>query len=258
MGYPSYYLDVVSENDPHNGSVLQKFGRNDNVGTSFVPVCFGGFYRTPQVSGATQLRVKAGNANDTSDGSGARSVFIEGIDANGELATETLATNGESAGSNSVNSYIRVFRGYVLTTGTYGTQLAGSHSADITIENAAGTEDWLTIDSNGFSRGQSEIGAYTVPKGKAAYILDFEYSVDTSKVSKLLLFRRNNILDTAAPYSAIREVFSFEALVSAGEYSFDAPLGPFEEYTDVGFLGTSNNSGGTINVAFSILVRDKE
>ena len=44
---------------------LDKFSRNSTVGTSFEPLCEGGVYQTPQVSGATPLRIAAGgNAAD--------------------------------------------------------------------------------------------------------------------------------------------------------------------------------------------------
>ena len=154
--------------------IVHKFGHNNAVTTTFAPLCQGGIWRTPQPAAATQVRVKAGNANDTAAGSGARAVMIEGRNALGEIVTETLATAGASAGANSTNSYIRIHRAFVSASGTYATATAstGSQSADIVIENAAGTEDWLTIESSGLTAGQSEIGAYMIPKGFDGFIIN--------------------------------------------------------------------------------------
>jgi hypothetical protein len=39
--------------------VVHKFGRNLAVGTSFVPVCLGGIYNTPQVGSETRIFSKS-------------------------------------------------------------------------------------------------------------------------------------------------------------------------------------------------------
>jgi hypothetical protein len=259
MSFNDYFLEAVAENAGNGSYVVNKFGHNAAVGTSPVPIAHGGIYRTPQVGGATALRVKAGDADDASDGTGARSIYIEGINASGDKVSEVIPTNGESAGSNSTNTYIRLYRAYVYESGTYGTQSAGSHAADIVIENSAGTADWLTIDldSGSFADGQSEVGAFTVPRGKTAYLLNIEYSVDVSKTTVLYLYKRNNILQTSAPYKAIRKQFGIAAAKAAGDIQFKCPL-KFEELTDIGFLAAVDNSTASVSVQFSLLIRDNE
>lgn len=257
-GAGPYYLEAAAGNVPANAEVIHKFGHNSLIGATFSPISFGGVYRTPQVSGATQVRVKAGNTNDTAVGTGARTVQIEGINATGELTTEVLTTNGTSAGTNSVNSYIRIFRAFVVSSGTYASQTAGSHAADVVIENAAGTEDWVTINSSSFSDSQSDVGAYTVPKGKAAYITKISYSVDTAKVTSFILFKRDNILQTAAPYSPMRKQLGIASAARDTSIVYDIPLGPFEEHTDIGFMAKVASGTAEASVQFDILLRDKE
>ena len=250
----TFYLDV-SESGQSKYSVVHKFGRNDAVGTSYEPVSVGGIYRTPQVSGATALRVKAGNANDASDGSGARTIFLEGIDENGDLASETISTNGESAGTASTTTFIRLFRAYVATTGTYATASAGSHAASIVIENSAGTEDWLTIDVTGYPRSQSEIAAYTVPNGKEAYIKNIFLYVESTKPTDILFYRRQNILDTSVPYQAARLVYEAIGVDGPIALARDMPIGPFPANTDIGFLAQAANSA-EVSVNFDILLKN--
>jgi len=249
----SYYSDI-SEGNTSGKSVIHKFGRHLGVGTSFVPISVGGIYRTPQPAAATTLRIKAGNAADTSNGAGARTVYIEGLNASGVLTSETLTTNGASAGTASSNSYIRLFRAYVATSGTYATSAAGSHTASIVIENSAGTENWATIDATNFPKGQSEIGVYSVPLGYTAYIKNIDIHVETSKPANVLLFQRQNILETAAPYTAMRAVYNVIGTVDEVILPREMPLGPFPALTDLGFMGRVASTSASVSVFYDIIL----
>jgi len=117
-----------------NAEVTHRFGMA-TVGTTFVPIADGLAYRTPQAGSATALRIKAGgNANDTAAGTGARSVRLTGLNATGVVVSETIATAGASASAATTATFIRLFDAEVVDSGTYGTQDAGSHAADIVID----------------------------------------------------------------------------------------------------------------------------
>ena len=252
-----YFLEAAAKTENSNAEIIQKFGLSDSVGTTFTPLTIGNIYRTPQSTGATTLRIKAGNVADTALGLGARAIYIEGLNAAGELTHEILNTAGASASSVSVNSYMRLYRAYVCESGTYATASAGSHVADIVIENSAGTEDWATIRVNGMAVAQSEIGAYTVPKGKEAYILGAKVSVDTTKITSVLFFKRENILETAAPYTAMRKQLGSSSIVRDYTMESEAPHGVYPELTDIGFMAKVSSGTATVEVEFDILLRDK-
>lgn len=263
MGVTSYPLSGAPDFDIEIArgrvagyEVVQLFGRNEAVGTSFEPVAIGGIYRTPQPASATALRVKAGNANDTAAGSGARSVFIEGINASGALVSETLTTAGTSASSNSTNSYIRLLSARVATSGTYATASAGSHAAAIVIENSAGTEDWLTIPNGDFPLGQSEVGVYTIPTGKVGYIREMVISTESNKTATIALFQRQNILQAAAPYSAMTIVNQYAGFSGSFQVPLKSPLGPFPASTDVGFMAKVASTAAIVSVNFELLLID--
>ena len=241
-----------------NYSVIHKFGRNIGITTSFLPVALGGIYRMPQVAGATKLRVKAGNTNDTALGSGARSITIQGLDATGALVTEDLPTAGLAAGANSTNTYIRLFRAYIATAGTFSTTTGGAQAADIVIEDAAGSEDWLTISATDFDRGQSQVACYTVPLGKTGYIQSYDASVDikAAKPISLLLMQRQNILETAAPYTALRTVEEFDGIEAEMSRIREVPLGPFPALTDLIWLGKAAATSG-VSINFTIMLVDE-
>jgi len=237
-------------------SVVHKFGRNVAVGTTFVPIAFGGIYQTPQVAGATTLRVAAGNAADTSDGAGAREVTVQGLDANGEAVTEAIVTAGASASAVTSNSYIRLYRFFVSKSGTYATQSAGSHTGDIVIENGTGGTTWGTIDATDFPKGQSEIAVYSIPSGKTGYIHSVAGFSDTSRITNIILFQRTNILQTAAPYDAMRLILTER--LNGGDFALQplAPWGPFVGPTDIGWMGKVEASTSEIDIDFEIRLHD--
>jgi len=235
-------------------SIVHKFGRNSAVGTTFVPVCNGGIFRTPQPAAATALRVKAGNAADTAAGAGARSVTVQGIDETGAIVTETLATAGASASAPTSATFIRLLRFYVETSGTYASQSAGSHVGDIVIENAAGTENWATITSAGFARGQSQIGVYTIPRGYAGYLTDVEMSSESTKLINLNFYTRSGILRSAAPYSPMRLQRELVGVEGNSVQQFRFPKGPYPELTDIGCMAKVSSSTADVSVDFTMVL----
>jgi hypothetical protein len=248
-----FNLDVARGINPKI-SILHKFGRNKAVSTTYAPISIGGVYQTPQVSGATTLRVKAGNANDTSNGTGARTITLVGLNASGQEITETISTAGASNGTASTNAFLRLYRAHVATSGTYGTSAAGSHSADIVIENSAGGTTWATIDYGNFPKGQTEIGVYTVPLGYNAYINNISFSVESTKVASVLLFQRQGILDTAAPYSSIRLIYNLNGVDGTTDISDSIPVGPYPALTDIGFMSRVTSGTAIVSVNFEVIL----
>jgi len=253
----TYLTKVADEQYGDTADIVHKFGRNPSVGTSFVPVSFGGVYQTPQVGSATALRIKAGgNANDTAAGTGAREVTLIGLDANGNEITEAIATAGASASSATTNSFIRLYRAYVSASGTYATASAGSHSASITIENSAGGTDWATIDATSFPLSQTEIAVYSVPTGKKAFLLSAFAFTDSNKTTNIICFQRGNILETAAPYTAMREVFEITSGGGETELVTKGAIGPFVGPLDIGFMAKIDTGTAEVDVDFELLVVD--
>lgn len=235
-------------------SIVHKFGKNDAVGTSVVPLCLGGIYRMPQVANATALRVKAGNSNDTAAGSGAREITLTGLDETGAEVVETLATAGASPSANTDTTYIRLYRALVSGSGTYPANIgANSQAAAVVIENAAGSEDWLTINA---IMAQSHVGAYSVPLGKTAYINSFLTTVDSNKPHDLLMFVRENILQTVVPYSGFRNMLHIIGLEDSLIPAFDVPLGPFPALADIVWASKVTANTASVSIDFEIMLKN--
>jgi len=247
----------VSRGNILNAEVTHIFGLA-NVATTFAPISDGLNYRTPQVGSATALRIKAGgNAADTAAGAGARSVRLTGLNASGNVVTETLATAGASASAASSAQFIRLFKAEVVDSGTYGTQAAGSHVGNIVIENAAGGTNWATIPVNGFATSTTSIGSYTIPKNHTGFVEGISIAVEGAKLVDVLMLKRGGVLDTAAPYEPIQRVQEWIGIENTLVDDFKMPL-MFEELTDIGMLGKVSNGTGYITVQMDILLLKNE
>jgi len=240
---------------------IKKFGRNPSVGTTFEPVDIGGIYRTPQSSAATTVRIKSGgNAADTAAGAGARQITLQGTDENFNEVTDTLATAGASASASTTTTFTRIYRAFVSQSGTYATSSTGSHVGDIVVENTAGTQDWLTIESTNFPKGQSEIGAYTVAAGKTGHVKLRNLSIDSGKTIDLAFFSRSNCDETAAPYTAMRAQSVVNGISGGSIEAFgevDIPFGPYVGPTDLGFMARVSAGTASVAVEFEIFIIDE-
>ncbi len=109
---------------------------------------------------AETLNIVSGSANDASAGTGARTVRVEGLDANGNWAEETFTLNGTTPVV-STSTWLRVVRAFIVGAGSGGTN-AGA----ITIKHNTTTANIFAVIKAG--RGMSMNAVFTVPTGKVA------------------------------------------------------------------------------------------
>ena len=134
---------------------IHKFGLNTAVGTSFETIWDGNnTYTYPSSAGTATVT----SSNTSADNAG--TVEVEGLDANYDVATETI-TIGGSAGS---TSFIRVYRAVMKTANT-----GNANVGDITI----------TVSSTAVAKiqagyGQSLMCVYTVPRNHIAYLMQID------------------------------------------------------------------------------------
>jgi hypothetical protein len=233
-------------------SVVHKFGRNEAVGTTPEPVSLTGVYQTPTV--LTSIEIVSGSADDTAAGTGAQKVFIQGLSTDWELTSEIVTMNGTTPVA-LTNQYFRLFRSYVYESGTYATAAAPSHAGVITIRTAGAGASWLVInDVSVFAKGQSQCAVYTVPSGYTAYISGIDIHVEATKPATIFLFKREGADIVTSPYSAMRLVKEWDGLDGSSNYSESAPLGPFPEKTDIGFMARVASGSARVAVDFEILL----
>lgn len=139
---------------------VAKFGSNPDVDSGTDEDCWsaGGDYEF-QASAQT-IEVLSDSANDTAAGTGAKTIRVFGLDANWELQEEDVTLNGTTPVTLG-ETYLRIFRAYVLTAGTIET-----NDGTITIRT-----DGLTTQAEiPAGRGQTLMAIYTIPEGYTGYI----------------------------------------------------------------------------------------
>jgi len=247
------FLIEVAKGNVAGHSIVNKFGFNDSVGSTLAPITDGAVYQTP--TSAIALEILSSDANDTSAGSGARTVTIEGLDSNFDEQSETITMNGTSVVA-AASSYTRIFRMYVATSGTYATSMAGSHAGAITLRTASAGATWATLalSVSSFPVGQTEIGIYTIPSGYTGYLLSKHISIESTKVPNVLWFRREGADDVSAPFSPMRLFERHHGTAAEVTYSPPGPAITLPEKTDIGAMGYVATGTAAVAVEFQILL----
>jgi len=243
-------VDIVKGEVPGH-TVIHKFGRNSAVSSSFVPICESGFYRTPTTN--TALEVVSTDADDNASGAGARTIYYEGLQVqSGSLVvvSDVVELDGTTAVA-LPDSLIRLYRWYVASSGVYASQSVGSHQGDISIQESGAGNVWAKIAIDTFGRGQSQIGAYTVPTGYSAFMTDITSSVESDKEAEILLFQRNGVLNTTAPYDPMRLVTEISSAKGVQSINFSSPL-KFEEETDIIFFAKQKKGDTPATIDFTL------
>lgn len=156
----------VSRGQIQGHSTVIVFGYNPDVDTSEESVWpDGGTIPHPTV--ASVLKISSSSTDDTSNGTGARTVFIEGLDGNYAVVSETVTLNGQTA-VNTTNSYLYINSFYVVTVGSGGAN-AGNINAGtgtVTLGVPAVLYDIIAVGYN-----QRTTAHYCVPAGYTGYLI---------------------------------------------------------------------------------------
>lgn len=248
------FLTQVRLGEIDGYSIEDKFGTRLSLSTSLIPITSVGTYQTP--TSAQSLEILSSSGSDTAAGVGAQRVIVIGLSSTGAIQQESVVMNGTTAVA-LVNQYIRVFRMYVSSSGTYATLTAGSHVGTITLRGAGGGVSWaeISVHSGGLGLGQSQIGCYTVPLGKTAILLSHDYSVDANKAVNLYFFKREDILDVTTPFQPMRLQSVYHG-ITGGKNTPKLSRPSFPELTDIGFMGNTTTGTADCSVEFEMLLID--
>lgn len=160
--------------------VLTRAGVNPDIDTGAIESLWGqgGLYVFPP--SASVMTVSSSSTADTAAGTGARTVLVQGLDANYLEIQETVALNGQTA-VNTVNSYLRINTLTVLTAGS-GATAAGTIYIGTGVVTLGVPATVYGIIDLGWNTSQTL--AYTVPAGYTAYMVDLLVSSISSAVNQ--------------------------------------------------------------------------
>lgn len=210
------------------------FGYNSDQDTAAETVWpHGGLLPFP--SSAIQMKVSSSNANDTSSGTGARTVYISGLDASHSTVSETVTLNGQTAVL-TTNYYLHINEAYVSSAGSGNSAAGDIYIGDgiVTAGVPATVYDIIAFDYN-----KRVTGSYTVPAGYTAYLEQGLFSTGsssggTSVTGRLMTRGTNNIRLTAAIVTLNN---------GAADYAFEYPIVIPEKTTvEAQALASANNN----------------
>lgn len=199
---PDFFFDVARGAYGSFFQTLNISGYVDTVGTAEVVVAYQSGFE-PVVS-FLWTKISSNSANDAAAGQGARTVFITGVDASGDLAEEFVTMNG-TTDVTLANSYKFINRVEVVTAGTSYTNVGnliieGSGAESIDIE--AGV-------------GRSQIGAYLVPNGYRLVLM----STDITAANAV---NKTNLWVSLRKYTGIVQNTPSNKMVYRGVTSIDS------------------------------------
>lgn len=207
---------------------VNKYGLNADIDTATTPedIWDGGGLWVPPTT-ARVHEITSTDAADTSAGTGARTIMIEGLGDNWEEASEMVTMDGLAAVDTTL-AYQRIFRMYILTAGS-GMVNAGNISA------TAKTDATITATITAGS-GQTFMAIWTVPANKTAYLTQYYSSsvrgVATAGTAELVLAATYNA-DLATKTHRFKHYFGLNTTgTSHVEHTFCVPQ-VYPEKTDI-------------------------
>ena len=235
----------VAKGDFTGYSNVSKFGINPTVGSSGFESMWEGSSLYPWPSTARELNIVSSSTNDSSVGTGARTIEIQGLDSNWDLVTNTYTLNGTTAVVTTGDSYLRVFRARIVTAGTSGT-----NEGTISIKDNVSSVVLAYISYDTIGMGQTLMAVYTIPNGKTGYIINLNVSSSKDSEHRFRFMTRDNTVTNAAwnvkEYMSARGGFS-----SWRKYA----INKVTEKTDID-LQVISNSTSAASGGFEIILID--
>jgi hypothetical protein len=224
---------------------VHKFGFNPDIDNSLETVwAQGGLYS--YLAAATQLSVSSSSTDDTSAGTGARTVTLSGLDANYSEISETVTLNGQTAVT-TTNSYLRIFRMVVNSAGSGGENAGVIYAGTGTVTAGVPANKYATI---AIGDNQTLMALWTVPANHTAYLLQTDVTVATTQNNKYCTASL-----VARPYGEVFQVKDrFVKAESQTTLTYSLPL-EFEEKTDIEYRAIGDSAGAdiAISAAFEIV-----
>jgi hypothetical protein len=145
-------------------SVVTIAGYNSDVDTAWEMITPVG--NLSYAAAALQMTVSSSDADDTSAGTGARTVLIAGLDANYAVISETVTMNGQTAVT-TTNSFLRINSMLVTTAGSSFANEGIIYIGTGTVTSGVPATIYNVI-SAGFNNATSS--QYTIPAGYTGYL----------------------------------------------------------------------------------------
>lgn len=194
----------------------------------------------PHPTSASQLTVVSTSTADdgTPGGTGARTIYIEGLNGSYNTVSETVTMNG-TTGVTTANSYLYINQLYVATVGS-----GGANVGEITLKQSTTLYDLIAAGNN-----QRTTGHYCVPAGYTAYLNVGTFSCGQASGSTAV----TGYLKTHGDDGILRVVAVTTLNNGSAQYDFVNPIRvPEKHCIGATAIGSANNN--SVSSMFNILL----
>ena len=211
------------------------FGKNPDLADSTEETLWnqGGIYAFPTAARIHNIVSDADEDNGETPDTGAQTVYIEGLDSNYDVISEVKTLDGTTPVA-TANSYLRVHRLVVLTSGATGTNegtITATAAVDATVSAAITPGD-----------GQQSQLVFTVPNEKKAVLASlfwcYAHKEDISS-SKEIVKLKLKIRPFGMSWRTLADTSVDGSASSWSTYTFSAPLA-LDPKTDIKIEATAS------------------
>jgi hypothetical protein len=227
----------VARNQIQGHQSFQIFGYNPDVDTSEESVWPDGGV-VPHPTTASVLDIVSTSGNDDAAGTGARTVFIEGLDGDYNIVSETVILDGTNNVS-TVEEYLYINKFYVATAGS-----GGANAGEITAKLSSTLYDLIATGYNNRTTGH-----YCVPAGYTGYMVEGLFSSGQATGSTAVTgFLKQHGPDGIVRVGAVSTVNN-----SAAVFMFDPPYA-IPEKNCVGATAIGAAANNAVSSYFNIIL----
>lgn len=244
--YIGNYFHEVSKGRTDSRAVILQ-GHNQDIDTSATEDVWPQGGTLSYLSSAERMNLVSGSASDDSDGTGARTVLVSGLNGSYAEISETVTMNGTSNVLTEL-SYLRVHSIIVLTAGS-----AGSNVGIITATAATSSSVQCAMHA---TSGRSESIHFTIPRRYNGYVIGYVISsTKTGSGSPIV-----NIVGWYRPYGG--------AWVAGLDLNLDTSVNDtltienwlqtkYEEKTDIRMTASTNANNTVVFIRAYLILEPK-
>jgi hypothetical protein len=237
------YQLQVSKGQVAGASSVYKFGYNPDInGTEETVWSQGGDVVWP--AAAFTAFISSSSTADTSAGTGAQTVTVEGLDENYAVQSVTVSMNGQTQVQiGDASGWIRINRAFVATAGSGGTAAGTVYIAATGVSSGVPTGTVYASITDG---NQTQMAVYTVPASHTLYLDDLIFTAAISQANNYATVKLNtrdfgsNVFRT----KFINVLQSNELIID-----FEFPLA-IPEKTDIECRAVTSNTNNQIGASF--------
>lgn len=236
VGVAAGFYDGVSD--------IHKFGHNSAVGTALETLWDNGGIYVYRAT-AIVMKISSSDIDDDDGDTGARTVEIEGLDADYNVIKETVTMNGRTE-VNTTNLYLRVYRMKVLTAGSslWNEGIIYAGTGTVTTGKPAVVHGLIEQ-----FQSQSLMAVYTIPKGFRGFVTQTLFTSAVAKAVNGGLYAR----EEGGVFQSKEHLSLVENEVVMNHTIADM----YPEKTDLEMRASTSAGGGDVSAQFEVILVEK-